>query len=137
MQIFILLLALQALISSVIFEGEQSFNSTSRLMFAHLPSFLPPPHSPSPPHFAPNHTQRPGCEPFSSSEGFGLNKQCIGSLRSEDAAAPAPPLSKGMWAGFFMLSNDNRHPTTTSAQRQLPPLRPSMTAIDSDHPNRQ
>jgi hypothetical protein len=136
MQLFILLSAVRALISSVIFEGERSFNSTStasRLMSAHPPSFLPPPHSPSPPRFAPNHTQRPGREPLPSFEGCGLNKQRIGSLRSEDAAARAPPLSKGMWAGFFVLSNDNHH---HFGNRRRSHRSTAITPIDNDDGNR-
>ena len=37
-------------------------------------------------------------ESLPSIEGCGLDFHCLGSLRSEDAAPVAPPLSKGMWA---------------------------------------
>jgi hypothetical protein len=37
-------------------------------------------------------------EPLPSIEGCGLRQHRLGSLRSEDVAPSAPPLSKGMWA---------------------------------------
>ena len=66
-------------------------------MFTHSLPFPPPPHLPSPPHFAPNRTRIHGDEPLPSVEGRGLIQQCLNSLRSEDASATAPPLSRGMW----------------------------------------
>jgi len=96
-----LLSTVRAFISNAICEVERSFKQTStasRLIFVR--SLLPP---------APllQHHSRPrvqprlstGNEPLPSVEGCGL-PQDLGSLRSEDATATAPPLSKGMWAAY-------------------------------------
>ena len=107
MQFFILLLDIQALISSAIYRDEQSFKYTSNpslLIFVH---FLHPPplhHHPCP-HTS-NLTCQPGDEPLPSIEGCELNYQHHCSLRSEDAGVPASPLSKGMWVADFCSMED-------------------------------
>jgi len=112
-QPFILLSGLRAFISNAIFERNQSFNFTStasQLIFAHSLTFLhSATHSPSPsppPASAANVACRPGHEPLPSLEGCGLNQHRSSSLTSEDAAAAAPPLSKGMWAVWTRSSED-------------------------------
>ena len=109
MQISILLSDLRAFILNVILEGEQSFKLTStasQLKFAHLSLFHGPP--PLPPPFARNLTSLPSHEPLPSIEGRGLVQYCPCSLRSEDAAAAAPPLSKGMWVAWTCLREEWR-----------------------------
>jgi len=96
----ILLSDLQAPISTAIYGGDRSFKRTStpsRLIFAR--SLPPPPPLYHHPLALDNSsiTCQLVDEPLPSVEGCGLNYQRHCSLTSKDAAAPAPPLSKGMW----------------------------------------
>jgi hypothetical protein len=54
----------------------------------------------SPLHLALNHAHPPGLEPLLFLERCGFKEQRLCSLRSEDAAAAAPPLSRGMWLAY-------------------------------------
>jgi len=97
----ILLLDLQAPISTAIYGGDRSFKHTSTPSWLIFARSLPPP----PPlyhHPLTLDNSSITCqlldEPLPSVEECGLNYQRHCSLTSEDAAAPAPPLSKGMWA---------------------------------------
>jgi hypothetical protein len=88
-------------ILNTIYRREQSFNltsTTSWLMFAHPLPFLHRCLRPCYHQFTPNHPHLSGDEPLPSYEGCGPTQHCLSSLRSEDAAATAPPLFKGMWA---------------------------------------
>ena len=109
MQLFILLLDIQALISSIIYRDEWSFKYTSNpslLIFIRF--FHPPPlhHHPHPCPHAANLACQPRDEPLPSIEGCGLDYQHHCSLRSEDAGIPTPPLSKGMWVADFHSMED-------------------------------
>ena len=97
----ILLSDLQAPISTTIYGGDWSFKHTSTPSQLIFTRSLPPP----PPlyhHPLALNNSSVTCqlvnEPLPSVEGCGLNYQRHCSLTSKDAAAPAPPLSKGMWA---------------------------------------
>ena len=100
-------------ISNAIFEANRSLNfasTASQLIFGHSLTFLhlllSATHSSSPsppPASAASITCRPGHEPLPSLEGCGLNQLRSSSLTSEETHTPAPPLSKGMWAGISSL----------------------------------
>ena len=64
-------------------------------------SFLHHHHSPSPSPFAPNDTQRRGCEPLPSHEGCGPYSKTLTHLRSEVAPQPPLPFPKG--CGRFIV----------------------------------
>jgi len=87
-------------ISNIIFGGEWSFKPTStasQLILVHSSTTtIHPQH----PQHLPNHAQQPGDEPLPSHEGCGINHQHPGCAEQK-AATPAPPLSKGMWAGLY------------------------------------
>jgi len=62
-------------------------------------ALIPPPSpSPSTPQHPPNDARQPNDEPLPSHEGCGLTTNTPGCAEQK-AATPAPPLSKGMWAG--------------------------------------
>ena len=92
-RILILLSASRVLISSVIFEGERSFNHTStasRLMFAHPLSFHnhhPPPRHPNSP---PNDTRHPARSPSPLLRDVGPIDNTSASF--EARTKPQPPL---------------------------------------------
>jgi len=120
-------------ILNTIFEGEWSFNHTSTASTVYVHSFSPPPHSPSPLHFALNRTQIHGHEPLPSVEGCGLIQQYLNSLRSEDASATALPLSRGMWVAHHCSTEElgregwkggTRTKTTTTTTTVHPPPPP-------------
>ena len=70
--------------------------------------------------FASNFDCRPPpCEPLPSSEGCGLHRHRHSSLRSEGAAAAAPPFPKG--CGRFMLARRSipLHPRPPQRHRGL------------------
>ena len=136
MPIYILLSDIQAFISTVICEGDRSFNlpsTPSWLNFSHpLSSFHHHP-SPSPPPFAPNNTKQHGYKPLPASEGCGLNQHRLSSLRSEVAAPAAPPLSKGMWAGSDSLDRAAREGDKKVGAELFVPLQFDLFRFDEGH----
>jgi hypothetical protein len=131
-------------ISNTIFAGERSFNHTSTASTVDVHSFSPvppPPHSPSPPHFAPNRTQIHGHEPLPSVEGCGLIQQHHSSLRSEDTSATTPPLSRGMWVAHHRSMEElgredwKGGPRTTITTTMVHPPPPSPQRRTSSLPS--
>jgi len=97
----------------------------------HLSSLIPPlPPSPSPPQFAHNEMQSPGCEPLPYSKGCGLNQHHLSSLRSEDIVT-APLLFQRDVGSLLSLdgrigkedmqegTQEVKGPTGTSQQRTM------------------
>jgi hypothetical protein len=98
---FLLLSGLRVFISNTIFVGERSFNYTSTASTVDVRSFTLLPLPPSLHHHLRPYplrlqlARRPRHQPLPSTEGCGLNQHHVSSLRSEVAAAAAPPLPKG------------------------------------------
>jgi len=86
-QKFNLLSGLQACISNVIFEGERSFkppSTTSWLILVRSPSFLHHHH-------------------LALAATIRAQLHATTRIRTREDAVAAPPLSKGIWAGLFLL----------------------------------
>ena len=80
--------------------GQAEFQTNINCIMVDIALIPPPPPSFSTPPFPPNLTYPTGSEPLPLVEGCGLLQHHLSSLRSEDAAVPAPPLSKGMWVAW-------------------------------------